>query len=136
MAQDKLIQLYDRNGIFLFPSFFEGFGKVVLEAMSRGLCVVAADNGGAHDLIVSGVNGILTPTGNIESMTKACEELHNCWDAAIRISRAAAESARAYSWERVARETITFYENRLGEKARFRQARTKLGSRQTGLLSS
>ena len=50
-TQDALRDIYDRHGIFLFPSFFEGFGKAFLEAMSRGLCVVASDVGGMHDLI-------------------------------------------------------------------------------------
>src|SRR5262249_11633945 len=49
MPQEALRQVYDQHGLFLMPSFFEGFGKVFLEAMSRGLCVIAANNGGARD---------------------------------------------------------------------------------------
>ncbi|MGA8807684.1 MAG: glycosyltransferase family 4 protein, partial [Thermoanaerobaculia bacterium] len=48
-AQDALRDIYDAHGVFLFPSFFEGFGKAFLEAMSRGLCVVASDAGAMHD---------------------------------------------------------------------------------------
>ena len=51
MPQKELLDVYDNHGIFVFPSFFEGFGKAFLEAMARGLCVVAADNGGASDVI-------------------------------------------------------------------------------------
>jgi glycosyltransferase involved in cell wall biosynthesis len=37
MSQEDLRNVYDDHGIFLFPSFFEGFGKVFLEAMARGM---------------------------------------------------------------------------------------------------
>ena len=117
MAQEDLMRIYDSYGIFLFPSFFEGFGKVFLEAMSRGLCVIAADNGGAHDVITHNVDGLLTPTGDVEAMTMSCLRLINNPDEAIRISRAAAETARTYNWERVARETVAFYERRIEAKA-------------------
>jgi glycosyltransferase involved in cell wall biosynthesis len=118
MPQEELMRVYDSHGIFLFPSFFEGFGKVFLEAMSRGLCVIAADNSGAHDVIVNHVNGILTPTGSIEAMTQACLGLLTDHGAAARLSTAAADTSRSYSWDRVARETVAFYESRLEAKAR------------------
>ena len=49
--QIQLIRVYDEHGIFLFPSFFEGFGKAFIEAMSRGLVVIASKNGGMRDVI-------------------------------------------------------------------------------------
>lgn len=118
MQQDRLLEVYDQHGLFLFPSFFEGFGKVFLEAMSRGLCVVAADNGGAHDVISNGLDGLLTPTGDASAMTRECQRLISDPQEAIRMSRAAAETARGYTWARVARETVAFYENRLDARAR------------------
>src|SRR5258705_12524764 len=64
-TQDALRDIYDAHGIFLFPSFFEGFGKAFLEAMSRGLCVVASDAGGMHDIIENGRNGIVVAPGDV-----------------------------------------------------------------------
>ncbi len=132
MPQDKLIDVYDQHGIFLFPSFFEGFGKVFLEAMSRGLCVVAADNGGAHDVIKHGVNGMLAPTGSIETMVKHCEELINHPSIAASISQAAAKNARNYTWDRVAAETLAFYQDRLAAKA-YRLHKSSIGSTDSDL---
>jgi glycosyltransferase involved in cell wall biosynthesis len=117
VAQDDLMRAYDDHGIFLFPSFFEGFGKAFLEAMSRGMCVVGADNGGARDIIVNGVSGILTQTGDAEAMASACLRLLRDSEAAGKISMAAAKTARLYSWERVARETVAFYKKRIEAKA-------------------
>ncbi len=117
MPQYDLMRVYDSHGIFLFPSFVEGFGKVFLEAMSRGLCIVAADNGGAHDVITNEVDGVLTPTGDIKAMTDTCLRLLDSAEKAIRMSSAAAVTARAYTWDRVARETVAFYENRIEARA-------------------
>ena len=109
--------VFDEHGIFIFPSFFEGFGKVFLEAMARGLCVIAADNGGAHDVIRSGVNGVLVPTGSRADAVAACQSLEGSFPQAFSMSREAAISAQSYTWERTARETIAFYDDRLAAKS-------------------
>ena len=62
------MQVYDEHGVFLFPSFFEGFGKAFLEAMSRGLVVVASNNGGMRDVIKDGQSGFLVKTGDWRQM--------------------------------------------------------------------
>ncbi len=116
MAQDDLIRVYDEHGVFIFPSFAEGFGKVFLEAMARGLCVVAADNSGAHDVIRHGVNGMLSPTGCVDAMVSQCQQLVHP-RLAPQISTQAVNSARSYSWERVASETVSFYNQRLSARS-------------------
>lgn len=111
MPQEELIDVYDAHGIFLFGSFFEGFGKVFLEAMSRGLCVVATNVAGARDVIVSGESGMLVPPGDADAIAAAASSfLADPAHAAAVASRAAAV-ARTYTWERVARETAAFYES-------------------------
>lgn len=111
MSQDELRETYDRHGLFLFPSYFEGFGKAFLEAMSRGLCVVASDTGGMHDLIAHGTNGVLVPPGEAEALADAALALD--FERARNMSAAAIETARAFTWERVAREMAEFYRSRI-----------------------
>lgn len=113
MPQEELRAHYDRSGVFLFPSFFEGFGKAFLEAMSRGLCVVASDAGGMHDVIGHGSTGVLVPPGDAEALADAAAALIADPARASAMSAAAAAAARAYTWGRVARETATFYAARL-----------------------
>jgi glycosyltransferase involved in cell wall biosynthesis len=117
-TQDALRDIYDAHGIFLFPSFFEGFGKAFLEAMSRGLCVVASDVGGMHDVIDSGRNGVLVPAGNATALADEALGIARDADRATAMSAAAAQTAREYSWERVARETAAFYQARLSAMRR------------------
>jgi glycosyltransferase involved in cell wall biosynthesis len=115
-SQDELRAIYDTHGFFLFPSFFEGFGKAFLEAMSRGLVVIASDVGGMHDVIRHGENGVLVPPGDAEVLADAVQGIDI--ERAARMSGAAARTAREYTWERVARETAAFYESRLRGIAR------------------
>jgi len=117
MPQEELIAVYDRYGVFLFPSFTEGFGKVFLEAMSRGLCVIASDNGGAHDVIRHGVNGMLAPTGDVNAMVQNYQRLIGHPQMAAGLSQEAVETARRYTWDRVALETVAFYQDRCEAKS-------------------
>jgi len=110
MPQETLLDVYDAHGIFLFGSFFEGFGKVFLEAMSRGLAVAATNVAGAHDVIADGENGLLVPPGDAAAMADAVTSLLADPDHAASIAARAAATARTYTWERVARETAAFYE--------------------------
>jgi glycosyltransferase involved in cell wall biosynthesis len=108
-AQEELREVYDAHGLFLFPSFFEGFGKAFLEAMSRGLCVVASDVGGMHDIITSGKDGVLVPPGDANAVADNVLAIIRDPVRAAHMSAAAAITARRYTWERVARETAAFY---------------------------
>lgn len=112
LDQEELRRIYDDHDVFIFPSLFEGFGKAFLEAMSRGLAVVASDEGGMRDVIRDGENGFLVPPGDSLGIVERVERLLT--DAALRerISAAARATALEYSWDRVARETAAFY-NRL-----------------------
>lgn len=116
MPQEQLMSVYDRHGIFLFPSFFEGFGKAFIEAMARGLCVVAADNGGARDVITNFKDGLLVPTGNVNAMVDGCNYLLEHYQDAELLSREARRSAGKYTWDRVAEETVAFYRATLSAK--------------------
>lgn len=56
--------------VLINPSYLEGWGLVNIEANRMGTPVVAFDVKGCRDSIVNGINGYLSPDGNIESMTE------------------------------------------------------------------
>lgn len=113
-TQEALRDIYDQHGLFLFPSFFEGFGKAFLEAMSRGLCVVASDTGGMHDLIEHGRNGALVVPGDDRALAESALAILRDPAGAAAMSEAASHTARAHTWGRVGRETADFYERLRG----------------------
>jgi glycosyltransferase involved in cell wall biosynthesis len=114
--QEALRDVYDSAGVFLFPSFFEGSGKAHIEALSRGLCVVASRTGGMRDYVEDGRSGILIEPGDTMAIARAAIALIDDLDAATAMSSAAAARAREYSWRRAAEETVEFYRRRIAAK--------------------
>jgi glycosyltransferase involved in cell wall biosynthesis len=115
--QSNLLRVYDEHGVFLFPSFFEGFGKAFLEAMSRGLVVVASNNGGMRDVINDGQSGFLVRTGDWRQMANLAIQVVDNPDLAVRISTEGRRASLNYSWRRVATETASFYASLIDQRA-------------------
>lgn len=68
-VDDKLLkELYNIADVFLFPSYYEGFGYPPLEAMQCGLPVIAADNTSLREIV--GTGGILHDADDYHSMTQ------------------------------------------------------------------
>lgn len=110
LSQDRLMQVYDEHGIFLYPSLFDGFGKVFLEAMSRGLCVVTTATGGMEDVIRAPHNGMFVDMNDPGGLAEAVRFLRGHPARAGAMSVAARATALEYTWDRVGRETAAFYE--------------------------
>ena len=110
------MELYDRHGVFLFPSFFEGFGKAPLEAMSRGLCVVASRTGGMRDYIDDGVSGCLVPIGRPDVMADVALQLMSDHNRCRTMSLAARETAAKHTWNRCAEDAVSFYRELIERK--------------------
>ncbi len=109
VPQERLVDIFDAHGILLMPSLFEGFGKVFLEAMARGLCVVGTPTGGMKDIIEPGRNGVLVGFDDAKGIVEAVASLRASHERAAAMSCAAATCARRYSWDRVSLETERFY---------------------------
>lgn len=109
VSQGELVRVLDDHGIFLMPSLFEGFGKLFLEAMARGCCVVGTPTGGMKDIIEDGRNGLLVGFHDASGLAQAVRWLSASPDRAAALSAAAAETARRYSWDRVGSEVERFY---------------------------
>jgi glycosyltransferase involved in cell wall biosynthesis len=115
--QTELMKLYDSHGIFLFPSLFEGFGKAFMEAMSRGMCVIASDEGGMHDVIHHDQNGFLAPVGDAAQIVHVARLVMSDYSRFRRICVKARETAEQYTWDRVAAELASFYDRLLAWKS-------------------
>lgn len=109
VARDQLMRLYDTHGIFLFSTLAEGAAKVVMEAMSRGMCVVSSRTSGPLDYISDGLNGRLVPVADTSAMVKAARELLQQPVLMRKMGDAARMVARHFRWSRCAREMVDFY---------------------------
>lgn len=64
-ATNQIEEHYQRASVFCLSSWYEGFGLVLVEAMSYGLPIISTDcETGPRELIDAGTNGFLVPTGN------------------------------------------------------------------------
>ncbi len=111
VTQDELIAYYDHSQIMLVPSLWqEPFGLVVVEAMARGLPVIASDVGGLSEIITHEQNGLLVEAGDERAWSQAISQLIQDQDKRQRLG----EVARATVQERfVIEETVNRVEQHL-----------------------
>ena len=68
--------IYNRSDIFVLSSKFEGFGYVLIEAMSNGLPIISTNSPyGPSEVLAGGKYGILVPIGNEKLMKKSMFDL-------------------------------------------------------------
>lgn len=84
VSDEELNEAYSNADVFLFPSLLEGYGWVMIEAMGRGLPVVAFDNSAMPYTVRDNKNGLLIENKNyiemgnrLVSLLKDKELLHN-----------------------------------------------------------
>ncbi len=92
-------QHYHRADVLVMPTYYEGYGMAVAEALARGLPVVSTDTGAIADLLGTDA-GLLIPVGDLDALTEALRAVIE--DAGLRARlRAGAERARRHlsTWD-------------------------------------
>lgn len=112
--RDRLYQIADTA---VFPSLYEPFGIVALEAMAAGVPVVASNVGGLAEVIDSFETGLLHTPDNPDSLAWAvCEVLRDSSEAKVWAENALEQLRTLFSWAHVARETAEVYERVVEER--------------------
>ncbi|MBN1230777.1 MAG: glycosyltransferase family 4 protein [Anaerolineales bacterium] len=92
---DQVLKALEEFDILLFPTpEFEGFGMAVIEAMAKGLIVVASDINGPNGIISSEIDGILVPPGDWQAMGEAVYNMLEHPESARLIQSTALEKVR------------------------------------------
>lgn len=86
-----LLRAFD---VYVQPSYYEGFGLSILEAMAAGLPVVACRVGGLTDVVVDGETGLLVPAGDPEALAAAIRRMLEDGRLAQRCGEAAQRRVR------------------------------------------
>ena len=75
IPQEKISQILKESSICIFPSVWENFPNVCLEAMSAGRAIIASRNGGMKDMLEYPLCGILVDPTSSEEILAAIEKL-------------------------------------------------------------
>jgi 1,4-alpha-glucan branching enzyme len=103
-------QLFRQAAVSVFPSLYEPFGLVALEAMAAGSPVVAARIGGLAETIRHRSDGLLVRPGSADALAKAiCRLLSEPALAARLAQRARLKITRQYGWTAIAASTAEVY---------------------------
>ena len=114
VSGDELVGWYHAADAFVFPSVKEGWGMVILEAMTAGLPVVASDIPVFREFLRDGENALLARVGDPHALAAALRYV--CGDAGLRerLGRAGPTTAARYTWEACAAQHSRVYEELAG----------------------
>jgi glycogen synthase len=109
-------ELYLVSNCAVFPSLYEPFGIVALEAMAAGTPVVVSDVGGLSEVVELHETGIKVQPNDPRSLAWGILHTlqHPEWSAA-RVQNAARVVREQYNWHRIARMTLNTYERIVSE---------------------
>ena len=108
-SQDTLPYYYSAAEAVVMPSHYESFGMVALEAMACGTPVVASQVGGLAFLVQHGVTGYTVPVDEPEALADCLKELIKNRGLREKMGQQAAEFARQYGWNVIARRIEEVY---------------------------
>jgi len=107
----KLRAFYKHADVFVLPSRYEGFGIVLLEALSFGLPIVATRAGAIPELIQDGVCGLLVEPDNPQALAAAIGRLLRSAELRAQFGANALGFAREkqefYTWDAVGERILT-----------------------------
>jgi glycosyltransferase involved in cell wall biosynthesis len=104
-------EYYKAADICIHSAKEETFGKVVAEAMSCGIPIVATAVGGIPEQIKNGITGLLVPQGKPQNMTAAVNSLLDDEPLRLRMGKSAKIDAhKRFSLEHQAMSFLNWYE--------------------------
>lgn len=108
VPQEDLPYLINGADLFAYPSFAEGFGLPVLEAMSCGTPVVASNTTSLPE--VTGGAAVLIDPNNIRELAEALNGVLNNSELRNEMREKGLDQARRFSWDKTAEKTLRIYE--------------------------
>ena len=107
VSDDDLLQLYNAADCFVFPSYYEGFGIPILEAMACGRAVVCANTSSIPE--VADGAGLLFDPYQPEEIARAMRDVLIDSQLRQRMERLGVQRAAAFTWRETARLTLEIY---------------------------
>ena len=117
-------KMYKCADIAVFPSTYEPFGIVALEAMLAGIPTVVSDIGGLNEIVTHGVDGMKSYAGNPNSIADSVLTLLYDHQLCDNISKKAKNKVKEqFNWNKIAQDTHFIYEKAICQTMAEKQAR-------------
>jgi glycosyltransferase involved in cell wall biosynthesis len=115
VSDDDLLELYNACDCFVFPSFYEGFGLPILEAMACGRAV-ACSNTSSMPEVADGAGLLFDPHQTAE-IIRALKDILLDSELRGRMERLGFQRAATFTWKKSARATLEVYREVVNEVA-------------------
>ena len=106
IPEEDIPMLYRGSDLFVFPSFYEGFGIPLLQAMACGVPILAARAGAIPEVVRNAA--ILVEPSDIGMMAEEMERVLKDPALRMRLRGMGLERVHAFSWQLTARQTLDF----------------------------
>ncbi|MGE5138125.1 MAG: glycosyltransferase family 4 protein [Rudaea sp.] len=117
VSDDERNRLFHVSDVAVFPSLYEPFGIVALEAMAACCPVVVTDVGGLREVVRHEETGIVVHPDNPDSLAWGVLQVLGGKEKAMERAKRAARMVRSeYSWDRIAERTAEVYDRVVGER--------------------
>ena len=113
--EERVMAEYRRHDVLAFPSTYEGFGLVVIEAMSQRLPVVATPVGCAASLVRDGETGYRVPPRDGEALASAIARVLDEPERARSVASRARDAVSGLTWRATAERTLGLYRSTLAD---------------------
>lgn len=124
MDSKQVCKMYKCADVSVFPSTYEPFGIVALEAMLSGTPVVVSDIGGLNEIVTHGENGMKSYAGNPNSIADSILALlYNPQLSQEVVKKAKNMVKNEYNWAKIAQDTHFTYQKAICQTMAERQAR-------------
>jgi glycosyltransferase involved in cell wall biosynthesis len=115
VSDSHLVQLYNACDCFVFPSYYEGFGLPILEAMACGRAVACSNTSAMPE--VAGGAGLLFDPNCIDDIKRCIEDLLVDSELRRRKEHSGIQRAACFSWQKSARATLDVYREVVNERS-------------------
>jgi glycosyltransferase involved in cell wall biosynthesis len=119
ISDAELEDLYETASCFVLPSFMEGFGLPLLEAMQHGVPVACSNVSSLPE--VAGDAALYFDPSSEQEMTRAIDRLLRDRTLADDLVRRGQERCAVFTWEETARRTLATYRRAIEESRRARR---------------